>query len=147
MAAGSDIGGGARFVLDCSVALAWCFPDEKTDQSRALLRSLKEGSAVVPSLWFLEVSNAILVGERRGRLSRAMGAQALRLLGRLPIELDDRPGFPLAHDLLALAREHRLSSYDAAYLEVALRLSLPLASLDRHLQAAAKKAGVRLLGA
>jgi predicted nucleic acid-binding protein len=143
MAGGSERAGGRRFVLDCSVALAWCFPDEKTKEGDALLRALKRGAGVVPALWFLEVANALLSGERRGRLPAAVSAEALGLLRRLPIEADDRSGFPLAANLLALARAYRLSAYDAAYLEVAQRLSLPLATFDEDLQAAAKALGVK----
>jgi predicted nucleic acid-binding protein len=98
----------------------------------------------VPGLWVLEVTNALAVGERRGRLSAGEAAGALRLLARMPIQIDDRAGLPLAADLLALARSHGLSAYDAAYLELALRLSCPLATLDRQLQAAAAAAGVAL---
>lgn len=144
MAAGSDTRGQKLFVLDCSVALAWCFPDEKTAESQRVLQSLKKGAAVVPSLWFLEVSNALLVAERRGRITAEAAGQALKLLSNLPIEVDERSGFPLSADLLTLAREHDLTAYDAAYLELARRLSLPLATLDRKLQTAARNAGVAL---
>jgi predicted nucleic acid-binding protein len=147
MAAGSDAKGKVRFVLDCSVALAWCFPDEKTKESQRILRSLKKGTAVVPSLWFLEVSNALLVAERRGRITAEVTAQALKVLGKLPIEVDDHSGFPLSAELLAIAREYGLSAYDAAYLELARRLSLPLVTLDKRLQGAVKDADLPSLGA
>jgi predicted nucleic acid-binding protein len=142
MAADSDHRSPARFVLDCSVALSWCFPDEKTHESDQVLQSLKRGTAIVPSLWFLEVSNALLVGQRRRRVTADVARQALTLLGQLPIETDDRSGFSLSSELLTIASQHTLSTYDAAYLELALRLSLPLATLDRQLKTAAEAAGV-----
>lgn len=132
----------AQFVLDCSVALSWCFPDERAKASERLLSALAKGVAAVPPLWFLEVSNALLVGESRKRLSSAETAEAMTLLSRLPLEVDDRSGFPLAQDLLSLARRHALSAYDATYLELAQRLKLPLATLDRSLQKAAKSLGI-----
>src|SRR4051794_35882567 len=102
--------------------MAWCFPDEKTKESDALLQALRDGRGVVPSLWFLEVTNALLAGERRGRVSAEVSSRAITLLSRLPIEADERSGLPLSADLLALARTHHLSAYDATYLELAHRL-------------------------
>jgi predicted nucleic acid-binding protein len=142
MAVGSKSIGQKRVVLDCSVALSWCFPDEKSTSGQKLLQALADKTVIVPSLWFLEVSNAMIVGERRGRLSRGEVAEALQLLSRLPLEVDDRAGFPLATDLLTISRAHGLSAYDAAYLELALRRSAKLATLDRRLQIAAKAVGV-----
>lgn len=147
MAGAAETKGEPRFILDCSVALSWCFPDERGKAAEGLLSLLAGGAVTVPALWFLELSNALAVGERRGRLSGAETTAALRLLGRLPLEVDGRAGFPLAADLLMLARTHRLSAYDAAYLELALRLPAPLATLDRRLRAAAKAAGVAHYGA
>jgi predicted nucleic acid-binding protein len=148
MAGGSDAGsGGARFVLDASVALTWCFPEERNTAAQKVLSALTENAAVVPTLWFLETSNALLVGERRRRLTGAESAEALRLLARLPLEVDDRTGFPFASDVLALARRCSLSVYDAAYLELAARTALPLATSDRRLRQAAKVLRVALYDA
>lgn len=145
MAGASDTTGSRiRFVLDCSVALSWCFPDERGKAGDHLLSRLSNGGAVVPPLWFLEVSNALLMGERRRRLSPEETAEAFDLLSQLPLEIDSRSGFPLAVDLLSLARKHKLSAYDAAYLELARRLHLPLATLDRSLQKAAKSLDIAL---
>lgn len=144
MAAASDPIGGTHLVLDSSAALSWCFPDERGEAGLEAVEALDGVIVTVPPLWFAEVANALVVGERRGRLTPDETAQALQLLGRLPLRVDDRPGFSLAADLLALSRAHRLSAYDAAYLELALRLSCPLATLDRALQAAAQGAGVAL---
>jgi predicted nucleic acid-binding protein len=136
-----------RFVLDGSVALSWCFPDEKSRRTQRLLESLRGASVAVPSLWLLEVSNALLSGERRGRLTEAEATEALRLLGRLPVDVDQCWGLPFASDVLAIARQYELTAYDAAYLELARRRKLPLATLDGSLRRAAKRAGVTLYAA
>src|SRR5687768_2593675 len=121
MAAASDPAAGtSRFVLDSSMALLWCFPDERSGDGEAFLASLAGGEAFVPSLLFLELSNALIVAERRGRVTETEAAGALRLLGGLPIRIDDRWGFPLAANLLGLARQRSLSVYDAACLELAM---------------------------
>src|SRR5438128_1175611 len=86
----------ARFVLDCSVALSWCFPDEKSRAGQRVLAALAEGSAIVPALWFLEVANALLAGERRGRLTQAEATEAIRMLRQLPLEVDGRAAAALA---------------------------------------------------
>lgn len=130
------------FVLDGSIAVSWCFPDEETQDVQKLMDALHTHIAVVPSLWFLEVSNAMLVGERRERLTQAGTAEAMRLLGQLPLRVDERSGFSLMNDVLALARQYSLTTYDAAYLELALRLHMPIATLDSSLRKAAKLAGV-----
>ena len=131
-----------RFVLDCSVAMAWCFESEADAYTDAILGALAKGTALVPSLWPLEIANVLLVAERRRRLSGADTIRFLDLVGGLPIVVDG----PLAlHDLsviLALGRQHRLSTYDAAYLHLAMREELPLATHDLALCAAARAAGV-----
>jgi predicted nucleic acid-binding protein len=133
-----------RFVLDCSVVLSWCFPDERSTNSERFLSMLAKAKTTVPALWFLELSNALIVGERRKRLSSTETTEVLQLLSKLPIEVDERSGFPFAANVLTLARRHGLSAYDAAYLELAQRLALPIATLDRRLQTAAKAAGINL---
>jgi predicted nucleic acid-binding protein len=132
----------AEFVLDCSMALAWCFPDEKAPGPQAVLDSLATASAVVPSLWHLEVGNALLVGERNKRCSQADTVNWLGFLRSLPIVVDAETALRAWPDVLNLARMHDLSAYDAAYLELAMRRGLPLASLDTTLNAAAAAAGV-----
>jgi predicted nucleic acid-binding protein len=131
-----------RFVSDCSVALAWCFPDEKAPYPQSVLDSLTSAEAVVPSVWPLEVANALLVGERRKRCDRANVVAWIALLRALPIRVDDQTTAQAWGDTLGLARTHNLSVYDAAYLELALRLVLPLATLDGRLQTAAAAVGV-----
>jgi predicted nucleic acid-binding protein len=133
-------------VLDCSVTVAWCFKDEMTDETKALQDRLILESALVPEHWFLEVANALLVGERRKRISTIDVNEFPRLLGALLIEVDDQSP-PRAFDhILPLARAHSLTSYDAAYLDLALRRHLPLASLDDDLRSAATALGVQVLG-
>jgi predicted nucleic acid-binding protein len=131
-----------EFVLDGSVTLAWCFPDEKAPYPQAVLDSLAHARAVVPSLWPLEVANAWLVGERRNRCTQADTTHWTGFLTPLPISVDDETTARAWGDILSLARTHRLSAYDAAYLELALRRGLPLATLDGPLKAAAAATGV-----
>jgi predicted nucleic acid-binding protein len=132
------------FVLDCSVALAWCFLDEHAPYPQSVLNSLATTAAAVPSLWFLEVANALLVGERRGRCTAADVATWLGFLGALPVHTDPETTARAWSDTLHLARTYNLSVYDAAYLELAIRRGLPLASLDGKLNNAATAAGVPL---
>ena len=135
----------SRFVLDCSVAMAWCFEDESDGYADAVLDRLDNGTAVVPSHWPLEVANVLLDAERRGRLKEADSTRFLELLGALPIEVDSETPARAFGAILSLGREHGLSSYDAAYLELAMRESVPVASLDQPLRLAAEGSGVSLL--
>jgi predicted nucleic acid-binding protein len=129
-----------RFVLDCSITMAWCFEDEATPYSESVLEALADGEAVVPPLWSLEVANVLVVGERKKRLLPAQSLRFVELLQSLPIELDADVR-PLG-EILGLAREQVLSSYDASYLDLAVRTGLPLASLDGPLLEAADRFGV-----
>lgn len=131
------------FVIDASVAMAWVFEDEATADTDVLLEQLRTASALVPSLWPFEVTNVLAVAERRGRISEAQAVQISRLLAALPIAVDQAP--VVLDELTATARHHDLSSYDAAYLMLALHRGLPLATLDRRLREAAASAGVSLL--
>ena len=140
----------SALVLDASVTMAWAFKDEDNAYSSLVLESLaEEAKAFVPTVWPLEVGNALLVAERRGRLSQADTMQFLSLLWQLPIVVevqrtDKLPGESLA--ILALARMHHLSVYDATYLHLAMRLGYPLATTDEALRQAAGRAGVPLFG-
>lgn len=135
-----------RFVLDASVALAWCFPEERTAGAEAILDSLTAGAgAITPSIWPHEVANALLVGERRRRITLAQVTSALTVIKALPIVLDSIQTVHVFEWVLPLARQHQLSEYDASYLELALRELLPLATLDEGLRRAAKNAGISLL--
>ncbi len=132
------------FVPDSSVALAWCFPDEKAPYPQAVLDSLATVTAVVPSLWHLEIANALLTGERRQRCTQSDTLQWTTFLSSLPISVDPETTARAWNDILVLARTHNLTAYDAAYLELALRRGLPLATLDAQLKVAAIAAGVPL---
>lgn len=135
----------SRFVLDASIALAWCFDDESTSETNALIDRLRDYGAYVPSLWHLELTNVLLQAERRSRISAADIAVRLRLLGDLPIDTDVETHLRAMRETLALARAERLTAYDAAYLELAMRRGLPLASRDGDLRAAAARLGVVVL--
>lgn len=135
-----------RFVLDASVALAWCFPEEATNGTEAILDSLTDGSeALTPAIWPFEVANALLVGERRKRITVAQVTSVLQRIAALPVSLDSVRVDRAFDQILSSARQEQLSEYDAAYLELALRESLPLATLDDSLRRAAMQAGVALL--
>ena len=134
------------FVLDCSTTMAWCFDDEATPYTDSIRDQLADMRAVVPSLWPLEVANVTLVGERRKRLDEARTLRFFALLDGLPIIIDDETSGKAFGEIVRLARAHHLSAYDAAYLELAIRRGLPLASLDVKLKTAAKAAGVVLFG-
>jgi predicted nucleic acid-binding protein len=131
------------FVVDASVTLAWCFEDEATDATEAVLDRLASETARTPALWLLEIANALLVAERRRRLTEFQAARFVELLEELPIEPDLTP-LDL-RGLLAIARRFGLSAYDAAYLLLAEQASVPLATTDAALRGAALKAGVPLV--
>ena len=131
------------FVLDASTALSWCFEDEAKPETEAILDRLVDDPAVVPALWELEVTNALLVGERRGRLTESQTTRFVTLLASLPINVE--LAGPDMTTLLAVGRQHGLSSYDATYLVLAERDGHPIATLDNRLRIAATAAGVPLL--
>lgn len=131
------------FVVDASVTLAWCFEDEATPETEAILDLLAEETAVVPALWELEVANVLLLGERRGRLTEAQSARFMALLQQLPI-LVDAANADMTN-VLGTGRRHMLTAYDAAYLVLAQREGLPLATLDARLREAAEAVGVEVL--
>jgi predicted nucleic acid-binding protein len=135
-----------RFVLDTSVALAWCFEDETNAKADRVLDLLVSAQAVVPAIWPIEVGNALLAGERRKRITAAGTSNYLKLLRSLNIQFDNAGPSLDAQDLVALARSQTLSVYDAAFLSLAMREGLPLATLDRSLARAARRAGVTVLG-
>ena len=132
------------FVLDCSVAMSWCFEDEGDEYSDRALDALAKGEAHVPSLWLLEVANVLILAERRGRLAEADSTRFVELLRALPIAMDEEASLQTILTILARSRAYGLTSYDAAYLELAMRLGLPLATRDKSLRAACKKSGVKV---
>ncbi len=131
-----------EFVLDASVAVAWALEDERDLYSEKILDALCGAKAWVPSIWPLEVANALLMAERRRRLTRAEVENFLSLLQELPIQVEGETILRVWGEILPLAREERLSVYDAAYLNLAMRLGLPLATLDQALRKAARNCGV-----
>jgi predicted nucleic acid-binding protein len=133
--------GVAEFVLDGSLALAWYFKDEADPYADAVAARFPTARAAVPVIWPLQVANAVLMGERRQRSTEAQAAKWLGYLGSLPISVDDETNNRAWGDVLSLARAQRLSVYDAAYLELARRRGLPLATLDDKLKAAASAVG------
>jgi len=134
------------FVLDCSVTMAWFFEGEATSATDALLDQLNQGGqAVVAQHWPLEVGNTLLMGERRKRTSPADSAHFIGILSALAIETDQETGAQANSATLALARSHNLTLYDGAYLELAIRRNLPLATLDKELRSAARKVGIKCL--
>ena len=133
-------------VLDSSVALAWIFSNETTESVRLVFRQLVQSGAWVPGLWRLEVANVLEMGVRRGRHDSVFRDSTLDDLALLPIQTDsetDRHAWGVTKELAA---QHGLTLYDAAYLELALRRELPLASLDSDLRTAAAAEKVPLLG-
>ncbi|CAA9241499.1 MAG: hypothetical protein AVDCRST_MAG04-1640 [uncultured Acetobacteraceae bacterium] len=132
------------FVLDASVAATWAFEDENHPDAALAPARIRSDAARVPSLWWFELRNALLVNERRGRLTEAGTAAFPRDLGRLAVSIDRSPD---ETGVLTLARRHRLTVHDAACLELAQREGLSLASLDGALRDAATASGVPLLGA
>jgi predicted nucleic acid-binding protein len=134
-----------NFVVDASVALAWCFEDEGGDYALGVLEKLLTSEAVVASHWTLEVSNALLSAERNKRIDAQSASRFSGLLLTLPIAVDPTARARALTETRRLARTHKLTSYDAAYLELAMRLGVPLATLDKPLKTAAIKEGVPLL--
>jgi len=135
----------SAFVIDASVALAWCFDDEATEATRTLLDRFEDERAEVPSLWHLELANALAMGERKGRITPARASEFIALIDGLPIVIDERtPNFALS-SVLELSRRQQLSAYDASYLELAMRRGIPLATKDDDLARAANHMGVTLL--
>ena len=128
-----------RFVLDTSVTLAWCFEDESSPAADRILDLLDIGEAVTPAIWPLEVANALLVGERRDRITQSGTARFLRLLRSLSIHVASQTATIEMERLTELARARQLSAYDAAYLELAMREGIPLATLDATLERATKQ--------
>ena len=134
-------------VVDASMALAWIFARKKPQELECADRALSaivEMNAVVPSLWHTEIANALLVGERRKIITEAQTIDYLTRLARLPIEIDDAIPAARQEQVMALAREHGLTSYDATYLELALRLGATLATFDTKLAEAMRRAGGEL---
>jgi predicted nucleic acid-binding protein len=130
------------FVVDASVAACWILADESHPVADAALARLDDDAIVAPSLWWFETRNLVSVNERRGRLDATTSAEARRLLANYPVAFDTEID---EEALMRLARRRRLTVYDAAYLELALRKEIPLATLDRALAEAARAEGAALI--
>lgn len=132
------------FVLDCSVAMAWCFEDESDAYADGVLSALDEVAALVPAIWPYEVANVLTFGLRRGRANAASCMRASALLESLPISI---AGAPMKNDIRKLqsaAERYKLTSFDAAYVDLAIEAGVPLSTLDDAQREAARRAGVKL---
>jgi predicted nucleic acid-binding protein len=136
----------AGFVVDASVGFSWVHESQATAETDKLLDEVASGhAAVVPSMWFLEIANVLLMAQRRRRLTAAQRRTALATLGGLGLVVDEEGHRTAFFKTSELAEKHRLTVYDAAYLELASRRKLPLASRDEALVAAAKQCGIKVL--
>jgi len=135
-----------NLVLDASITLAWCYEEETTEAVQRSFDMVRTDGAWVPVLWLWEVANVLQMNVRRGRHNTKFRDRALADLALFPIKEDAEAGRQAWSGTLILAERHGLTVYDAAYLEVALRHGLPLATLDQDLRAAARAENVQLLG-
>lgn len=138
-----------NFVLDTSVTMRWFFGDGKPQElayAGKVLDAMKDADALVPVTWGLEVANVIAKAEEKALVTEARSGAFLEMLGGADIEVDVATFAHALSDTLQLARRYKLSAYDASYLELALRLGIPLATLDEDLRKAARKAGVKKFG-
>lgn len=133
-------------VIDASIALSWCFEDEASEETDRIGEEVATTGGLVPSLFHLEIGNALLQAERRGRITAASVTQRLELISQLPIEIDPQTAMRATREILALARAEKLTVYDAAYLELAARRGSALATRDQALATAAMKIGVPVRG-
>lgn len=136
----------AAIVIDASIALTWCFREEATAATIEIRVQLERASAIVPRHWFLEIANALAMAERRLRVTPAQSSEFLDQLGVISPKVDHVSRDRVFSHVLPLARTHRLTVYDAAYLDLAVRRKAPLATLDDDLRTAAGELGVEILG-
>jgi len=135
------------FVLDVSVTMAWCFRDEASDETWALLERLAVDTAIVPGIWSAEVANVLLVAERRRRIDRAEVRTFISRLTALPIAVEETAPDRMLGEVMSIGREMRLAAYDALYLDLAIRRGVPLATTDLALRTAARRMRVAVLPA
>lgn len=135
------------FVLDASTVLTWCFPDEDTQKALEISERIVAGATVIaPAFWRYEILNALLVGEKRKRLTPELIHAFIADLNKLPVSVDDQATPEIVFNTTqALCRKCRLTAYDAAYLEIAMRGGYPLATADDELRRAARAEGVQVL--
>ena len=132
------------FVLDASIAISWCFHDEATEKTNTLLEKLEKSTAIVPSIWHLEVSNVLLMAEKHKRITYAGILEFFSLIEGLLIEVDTFTSEKSFNHIFSVAYEEKLTVYDAAYLELAMRRGLPLATKDKALLNAAKRKHIKI---
>lgn len=134
-----------RFVLDASVALSWCLPDESNRYADGVLAKIGDWTPVVPALWSLEVTNALLVAQRRGRINSDQLGEMTTWLSAIPIELESMAMKRTIRDVMPIARAEEIPVYDACYVELAQRHGIPLATVDGALTNVAKRRGIGLI--
>jgi predicted nucleic acid-binding protein len=130
---------GYDFVLDCSMTMAWLFEDEGSKHTDQVLEKLENAKAIVPSIWPLEVANVLLFAQRKKRITAIQASSFIDALAALPIHVDSSTQDRALHSIYTLAHEENLTIYDAAYLELAIRENIPLATLDHDLLKAIQK--------
>jgi predicted nucleic acid-binding protein len=135
----------SALALDFSLSISWCFEDEASPQADAVLERVRDEGAIVPALWFWEVANVLTLAARRGLINAADAAARLALLSVLPIRVDDEAVARAWREAALQALGENLTVYVAAYLELAVRLRAPLATLDAEVRRAATKLGVKTL--
>lgn len=128
-----------QFVVDNSVVISWCFEDEGGPYAEAVLGCLEDGEAFVPAIWPLEVGNVLIVAERKKRLSEASVVRFLELISGLPITVEQETPERMLREIISLARKQGISTYDASYLDLAMRLELPVATLGGSMRKAARR--------
>lgn len=133
-----------QFVVDNSVIMSWCFEDEKDRYATAVLDALDSGTARVPAIWPLEAGNVLLAAQRKKRIGEAAAIRFLELLQQLPIVVEQESPSRMLREIYSLAKLHGLSTYDSSYLDLSMRLGLPLATLDESLIQAARQCGIPL---
>jgi predicted nucleic acid-binding protein len=132
------------FVLDCSITMAWCFEDESTDYTDNTLENFHDLTAIVPTIWPLEVANVLLLAKKNKRITEIQAAGFIDALSALSIVIDQSTTSKVMNSIFRLANQTNLTIYDAAYLELAIRENMPLATLDKDLIKAAKKLDIPL---
>ncbi len=133
------------FVLDCSIAISWCFEDEANQEMDRILDLVKNNGAWVPNLWHLEILNVLIQASKRGRIPPASIVPRIHLLSKLPIKTDSETFIRAFTDTMYLAQTTQLTSYDTAYLELARRKGVSLATKDRAMVKAAKMLDIPIL--
>lgn len=134
------------FIIDSSITMAWCFLEEQTEATTEVRNRLDGEAAAAPAILLLEVTNVLFQAEKRGRITPSLASDFIEVLQKMKLEVDYDGAARCFEHVLPLCRRHGLTAYDAAYLELAIRTGLPLATLDGRLRSAASEHGIKLLG-